>query len=139
MSAMTAGSPGFSSPGATALTDVAATDLAGEHSCHRLHRRAARRGGGVDDRQRRADGRAGEVDDRSSVTEVPRCLPVDEERAPHVGPLQGIEPVEVMVGHRTEDDLAGRVDQDVDAPEGLGRLHEHPFDVELVGDFGAGS
>ncbi|HZA79753.1 MAG TPA: hypothetical protein VE623_25520 [Acidimicrobiales bacterium] len=70
---------------------------------------------------------------------MPRCLPVDEERAPHVGPLQGIEPVEVMVGHRTEDDLAGRVDQDVDAPEGLGRLHEHPFDVELVGDFGAGS
>jgi hypothetical protein len=89
MSAMTAGSPGFSSPGATALTDVAATELAGEHSCHRLHRRAARRGGGVD-RQRRAHSRAGEVDDRSSVTEVPRCLSVTR-NAPHVGPLLGIE------------------------------------------------
>jgi hypothetical protein len=108
MSAMTAGSPGFSGPGATALTVMW-----------------------------RARSSPASTRVIASTAELPRCLPVDEERAPHVGPLQGIEPIEVMVGHRTEDDLAGRVDQDVDTPEGLGRLCEHPFDVELVGDVGA--
>ncbi len=59
-----------------------------------------------------------------------------EERAPHVGPLQGIEPVEVMVGIGPGTDLAGRVDHDIDTPERV-RLREHPFDVELVGNVSA--
>jgi hypothetical protein len=137
MSAMAAGSPGFSSPGATALT-VMWRPRSSQASTRVIASTAALLAAeAASGRQRQADGRTGEVDDRSSVTELPRCLPVDDERAAHVGPQQGIEPVKVIVGNRVTDDEAGRVDQDVDTPERLGRLCEHPFDVELVGDVGA--
>jgi hypothetical protein len=86
---------------------------------------------------READDGAGNVDDRAPITELTRGLPVDHERAAHVGPLLGVERFEVVVSDWTDDHLPCGVHHDVDTPERLDGLGEQPLDVELVRDVGA--
>jgi hypothetical protein len=116
--------------------DLAATQLAREHSRDCLNGTLARRVGAI------ARG-ARPTTELETLTIAPpsrssrEVLPVDHERAAHVGPLLGVERFEVVVNDWTDDHLPCGVHHDVDTPERLDRLGEQPLDVELVRDVGA--